>query len=585
MATTDFVQQDLAFGNVKLSWTRTSVDLSANTSTISYELSIYRSGSISSSSAKNYSIVFNGATVATGTTTVGGSGTKIIRTGSTVIQHNPDGSKSFNFSFYLQLGITWSGSTIASSSASKNSTLDPIARTSKHTLSASSALLGNSINIFTNRQHFTYTHTLTYTFGKASGTIATNVATSFSWTLPPDLAHQIPNSTSGTGTIKCITYNGSTKIGEHSVNFTAVVPDLPAYNPSISSIGFSEANSAVTIGAYVQNMSRLNGQLNGVSTKYSATVMNYRIYIEDSVFKTLTFTTDTLKSSGSIPVSASVTDSRGRVFTLNTAITVLAYSPPQVTSFTTFRANADGTANQLGTNVRFNMNAASSSLVVSTERNNLKYTIKAKERAMTTWTTMVAQVTHNSLALALARTVSGFDITKSYDLRVEVADIYNTTIVLGVISSGQVTMSWGRTGVGVGKVWEQGSLDAEGEIFTAGKRVTAIHEMGENANGSYIKYVDGTMMCWLSVSPTTVSLTSAYGSFYTGTYTWTFPSTFVGSPSVQCSAFRWGTSAGFGTIAGAPSTTSVTLRGLDIAVRNTGTATYISAFAIGRWKV
>ena len=55
---------------------------------------------------------------------------------------------------------------------------------SQPTTSASSVNLGSVVTICTNRQSIGTTHTLTYSFGSATGTIATNVGASLNWTLP-----------------------------------------------------------------------------------------------------------------------------------------------------------------------------------------------------------------------------------------------------------------------------------------------------------------------------------------------------------------------------------------------------------------
>ena len=94
MATSGYKSVTTAFGYVRLSWSLESQDISNNTSTISYALTIYRSSSINSTASKDYSIKINGVTVASGTTTIGGSGTKTIKSGTTTISHNSDGTNN-----------------------------------------------------------------------------------------------------------------------------------------------------------------------------------------------------------------------------------------------------------------------------------------------------------------------------------------------------------------------------------------------------------------------------------------------------------------------------------------------------------
>ena len=72
-------------------------------------------------------------------------------------------------------------------------------------LSAATVEMGKSVTINTPAVNSAYRHTLRYAFGSASGTIATGIASSVSWTPPVSLANQIPSATAGSGTIYCDT--------------------------------------------------------------------------------------------------------------------------------------------------------------------------------------------------------------------------------------------------------------------------------------------------------------------------------------------------------------------------------------------
>ncbi|MGC4388095.1 DUF859 family phage minor structural protein, partial [Streptococcus suis] len=85
-------------------------------------------------------------------------------------------------------------------------------------------VIGNNVTININRQNDSFTHTVRYWWGDKKGTIATNVGTSCSWTIPNDFANDIPNSTSGTGTLFVDTYSGNTLTGTQQLSFTATVP-------------------------------------------------------------------------------------------------------------------------------------------------------------------------------------------------------------------------------------------------------------------------------------------------------------------------------------------------------------------------
>jgi hypothetical protein len=113
---------------------------------------------------------------------------------------------------------------------------------------------------------------------------------------------------------------------------------------------------------------------------------------------------------------------------------------------------------------------------------------------------------------------------------------------------------------------------------TAGVPTGGIIEKGSNANGEYVRYADGTLICW-NYTTTSQDTTTANGSVFrtTNTDTWTFPSVFavapVGSGQADNSA-RW-------ISLGTPSTTSTTFR--QFAAATSATLSPTRLMAIGRW--
>lgn len=112
-----------------------------------------------------------------------------------------------------------------------------------------------------------------------------------------------------------------------------------------------------------------------------------------------------------------------------------------------------------------------------------------------------------------------------------------------------------------------------------------VQESGSNANGSYIKFSDGTMICYLNITVTDQAIDTQYDttSLYFGRRTWTFPVAFIKAPNVSCGQFRWGTGGSWGSTTGASKTIAY-LIGYDMYSRASGTKTTISAIAIGKWK-
>lgn len=86
------------------------------------------------------------------------------------------------------------------------------------------ANMGETVYIHTGGASSSFTHTIKYDFGPVKGaTIKTGVGASCDWRVP-DLAQYCPNATRGVATITCITYNGSTKLGEQTCSITLNVP-------------------------------------------------------------------------------------------------------------------------------------------------------------------------------------------------------------------------------------------------------------------------------------------------------------------------------------------------------------------------
>lgn len=105
----------------------------------------------------------------------------------------------------------------------------------------------------------------------------------------------------------------------------------------------------------------------------------------------------------------------------------------------------------------------------------------------------------------------------------------------------------------------------------------------DSAGTNYIRYDNGLQICWVNTN-VNMAIDNAYGSLYQGTYIWDFPVEFVSAPTVTVGAVKWDTGASWGTLAGAPSTTRATLRGIDILSRASNKTTHIEAMAIGWWK-
>ena len=224
------------------------------------------------------------------------------------IYHNSDGTKTINVDVYQNCpGV----STLNYLYDSFDWTLTTIPRSSTPTLSASSVALGSPVTIYTNRADSGLKHSFDYKIGSANVTFATSVEDSYTWTLPLDIANQLPTSTSGAVTITCYTWAGGVHIGTKTITLTATVPNNSNFQPTASFNNIAEGTAAmVGAGFYLAGKSSIYVASAGTG-KYSASISSYSVTVNGTGYSGSSITSAVISSTGTITVSLTVTDSRG----------------------------------------------------------------------------------------------------------------------------------------------------------------------------------------------------------------------------------------------------------------------------------
>lgn len=439
-----------------LTVTESSYSVENNTSKVSWNLKIYRPYAISSSAPKSYKVVINGSTVASGTTTIGGTGTKTIASGTTTVNHNTDGSKTISFNFTLDFNITWSGTWVGTGSASGSLKLTTIPRATTPVASASSVYMGNSVTFTLDRASTSFTHKLTYKIGSKSGTIGTDIATSKSWTVPESLATAIPSATSGTCTITCTTYKDGSTIGTKSITITLKVKAsvIPTVTVSVSE---AVSNIAEKAGVYVKSLSKLNISAVGSGVQGSA-IKSYKIVANGATYNKATVTTGFLTTAGNVTVTVTVTDSRGRTATTTATIYVYDYSKPCISFFSVDRCDSDGTINDEGGNVLVKIKSSVSDLA---SKNTGTYTLKYNKVGDSNTITQVlasGAMSYNNDQLI----IEGINTDYPYDFSLAVSDLFSSNKSDLPIGTAFTLVDYHSTGTGlaIGKVAnEPGVID------------------------------------------------------------------------------------------------------------------------------
>lgn len=326
---------------------------------------------------------------------------------------------------------------------------------SQPSVSSTSVNMGSAVTIYTNRVSTATTHTLLYTFGNTSGTIATGVGASVSWTPALTLAAQIPSATSGTCTITCQSYNGGVLTGTRTYTLTLNVPSTIV--PSISSVTVEDTNSTVAtrIQAYVKTLSTLSVDITATGS-HGSTVTSYRTSLDGVTYTAASFTASKkLSASGDMTLTVTVTDSRGRTATYTETLTVLDYSYPSIRLFKADRCNSDGSAAQLdGTNVRYSFEGGVVSL---NNKNALVCVVYYKLASDTEWTKSESlPVTSYNLSATDKVLTQTFDALASYDLKVRLQDYFYYVEQAVSIGTKGVIMDFlaDGTGIAFGKVAE-----------------------------------------------------------------------------------------------------------------------------------
>lgn len=214
---------------IDFKWQRKSFSQANNTSTIAWEIILRDEAVLAWFSADTQTISLDiDGTVTNETISVkefgafSSNASQTVSSGTRVIKHKADGTKDFTVKFTYKDGHNNYHNLTGSF------TLDRITRASGVT--CTTVNIGVAPTITIDSQDSSYKHTLSYGFGDQeqgyiTGTIATStnklVINDFVW--PQSFYQVIPNSTSGTGTIFCTTYNSSGAIvGEQTrCDFTA----------------------------------------------------------------------------------------------------------------------------------------------------------------------------------------------------------------------------------------------------------------------------------------------------------------------------------------------------------------------------
>lgn len=467
-----------------------SQSITDNTSTVNWRMTVSRTGAYYTHNHQGdstLSLNLDGSNVHYSSPTWETSGEEYtLASGSSTISHNADGTKTLPISCTFNPNNGLHGTITVSASLS----LTTIPRSSS--VSVSAGVIGSSVTININRQSSSFKHTVRYSWAGKSGTIATNVDTSTTWTIPLDFANDIPNSASGTGTVFVDTYSGSTKTGTQSTTFTASVP--ANVKPTFTGVSLSDLNGAAQnlipkSDTFIQVISNIKVGFNGAVGSYGSSITGYYAEIVGKNQSTSSNggSLGIMNYHGTIKIRASVSDSRGRWSdTREVSVTVLEYFAPAL-SFSIARTGSTSST------LTVTRNAKIAPLTVSgSQKNTMTLTFKVARLGTTnfqvdtgpaagSWTSI------SNLVNSQANLAGNYLANQSWVVIGTLEDKFTRSDFMVNVATESVVLSYDKSGVGVNKIRERGALDVKGDIFADDKPIQQYQLTDNRGFGKLIK--------------------------------------------------------------------------------------------------
>lgn len=439
--------------------------ISTNQTTVVVDIYLRRTN-ISSNGAYNlngtaWSITIDGTTT-NGTNTWdtrNSSDWKWLGSASKLITHNSDGSKEITISA-SHTGNSASGSSkMGNASGSNSFTLTKIPRASS--ILANDANIESATTINISRADNSFTHTITYSFSRLTGTIATKTTSaSVGWTIPSSFYAKIPNSKTGVVTLTCTTYSGDSAIGTSSTTFTVTASEEKCKPTLTATLIDSNSTTVALTGS--------NTKL--VKYKSTAKITPTATAKNSATIKTITVNGTTVSGSyiqftnvQSTTFKVVATDSRGYSYEITLKPTIVNYIPLTVTAEFYRIAATSSTVKVKYSGNYFNASFGSVS-------NSLTITWKYRKKGTTSWTnggTLTPTKSGNTYSgdVSLGTT---FDYQTAYEFIIYASDKLINLNAQQPLKKGEPVYDWGVDQNGNNYLFVNGNLYAKGNLQVYG---------------------------------------------------------------------------------------------------------------------
>jgi hypothetical protein len=324
-------------------------------------------------------------------------------------------------------------------------------------ISSPNGTLGTSLTLSLTRYNTSFTDTITYKCGNASGTVKSgSTAASVAWDTSNGntvaLAAQNTSGQSVEVTFTVTTYSGGTVVGTNTTKATLAIPNT--VKPSVALTVTDAAGYLSTYGAYVQGYSKL--KITATPTlAYGSPIKTYAITADGASYATTPVTTAALKGKGTLTVTAKVTDDRGYPSdTVSKSIAVLEYAKP-VVNVSAYRCNSSGTADPEGAYMK---------IVVTSTISGLGGKNSATYKVVHPGGTLTGSGTSFTSAVLTC------DVSSTQNIEVTITDKLSSTTKAVVVPIAYTLVDYYNTGRGVsfGKVGTRDGFDCAMPAYFSG---------------------------------------------------------------------------------------------------------------------
>ena len=391
------------------------------------------------------------------------------------VYHDDDGQASRTISIWSgsTSGITYDGWYVGNLSVSFTETFTKIPRMSTVKTVDGSRILGSEHTIHIDRKVESFTHQVWYrVWGSDWIDLGTGHGATVKFTPSIEEARRNINVSVSTFDISVRTFEGGKQIGrdEYSNGWSIQLP--PTVKPKLQTIELTDKAKAtkdiVGKNTFVQTFSEMVGTFKGMEGTYGSTIKSYHAEVvgQKMAITSNGGTFQFFKNYGDYNVEAYVIDSRGLKSNVVTVpIKVLQYFAP-ILSFEAIRGGGDQQTIVVRRTARI-----APLMVDGIQKNPMRLKFKVKPANDGYFTENkgggIDSRVINSITNSNSDLFGTFAADKAWIVEGTISDAYASfTFTAPIVGPEEVVQCRTPKGTGFGKIWERGTIDAKGDIYS-----------------------------------------------------------------------------------------------------------------------